>query len=111
MRSLRLVPAIALGTIAFSLASAAWAQAADSANQMNHYYWNDWYFGWGWVLWIGFLFLMFSSFGNWGYSYRAHKKFDEQPRRDATDILNERYARGEITREQYVQLKSDISKA
>ena len=37
-------------------------------------YWNDWSFGWGWVLWFGFIFLMFSSFGNWGYTYRAHKK-------------------------------------
>lgn len=75
---------------------------------MIHNYWNDWYFGWGWVLWFGFIFLMFSSFGNWGYTYRAHRKYDEQPRERAFDILNERYARGEMTREQYAQLKSDI---
>ncbi len=78
---------------------------------MNHVYWNDWYFGWGWILWFGFIFLMFSSLGNWGYSYRAHRKFDGQPRKEAVDILNERYARGEITREQYGVLKSDISSA
>jgi putative membrane protein len=79
--------------------------------EMNHVYWNDWYFGWGWILWFGFIFLMFSSLGNWGYSYRAHRKFDGQPRKEAVDILNERYARGEITREQYGVLKSDISSA
>jgi len=20
---------------------------------MMHNYWNDWYFGWGWILWLG----------------------------------------------------------
>jgi putative membrane protein len=81
------------------------------ANRMNHNYWSDWYFGWGWVLCFGFIFLIFSSFGNWAYTYRAHRKYDEQPEKRALDILNERYARGEITREQYTQLKSDISAA
>jgi putative membrane protein len=78
---------------------------------MDHLYWNDWYFGWGWILWFGFVFLMVSSIGNWGYSYRAHRKYDGRPRKEAVDILNERYARGELTREQYGQLKSDISTA
>jgi putative membrane protein len=76
---------------------------------MNHFATNDWYFGWGWILWIGFIFLMFSGFGNWGYTYRAHRKYDERARNPALDILNERYVRGEITREQYVVLKADIS--
>jgi len=73
-----------------------------------HYYWNDWFFGWGWILWFGFIFLIFSGVGNWGYSYSAHRKFD-LPRKGARDLLDERYARGEITREQYVQLKADIA--
>jgi putative membrane protein len=76
---------------------------------MNHLAGNDWYFGWGWILWIGFIFLMFSGFGNWGYTYRAHRKYDQRPRKQALDILDERYARGEITREQYGVLKSDIA--
>jgi len=70
----------------------------------------NWYFGWGWFLWLGFIFLMFSSAGNWGYTYRAHQKYG-QSRKEAIDILNERYARGDIAREQYALLKSDISKA
>ena len=75
---------------------------------MVHSYWNDWFFGWGWILWLGFLLLMFSSFGNWGYTYPVHRTIG-QPRKEAMDILNERYARREITREQYTQLKADIS--
>lgn len=79
-------------------------------NDMNHLA-NDWYFGWGWFLWLGFIFLMFSSVGNWGYTYRAHRKYDGQIGSNALDILNERYARGEVTRDQFLLLKSDISKA
>ncbi len=78
--------------------------------KMSHDYWNDWYFGWGWFLWFGVFFLMFSSIGNWGYSYRAHRKFDTQPRNAAFEILSQRYARGEITREDYAEMKSEISR-
>jgi putative membrane protein len=78
---------------------------------MTHYYWNDWYFSWGWFLWLGMVLLIFSSVGNWGYSYGAHRKFQSQPRGRALDILNERYARGDINRDEYGKLKSEISAA
>ena len=45
---------------------------------MTHYYWNDWYLSWGWFLWFGIVFLMFSSIGNWGYTYGAHRKYGMQ---------------------------------
>ena len=76
---------------------------------MYHYYWSDWYAGWGWILWFGIVFLLFSSIGNWGYSYRAHQKYDTRPRKEAMEILDERYARGEISREEYGQMKSDLT--
>jgi putative membrane protein len=75
---------------------------------MNNAYNGGWLFGWGWLIWIGFVFLMFSNFGSWGYSYRAHRRVDGLASNSALVILNERYARGELTREQYLQLKADV---
>jgi putative membrane protein len=73
-------------------------------------YWSDWYSGWGWFLWIGVWFLLISSFGNWGYTYRAHRLYrDLGPQKRANDLLNERYAKGEINRNEYLQMKRDIS--
>ena len=77
---------------------------------MGNMYWADWYSGWGWFLWFGVIFLLFSSIGNWGYTYRAHQKYGGSPRKEALDILDARYAKGEITREQYAQMKSEIAK-
>ena len=77
---------------------------------MNHFAANDWYFGWGWILWFGIMFLMFSSIGNWGYTYRAHRKYGDLPAKDALDILNERYARGEITQDDRRTMRAEISR-
>jgi putative membrane protein len=75
---------------------------------MNNY-WNDWYTGWGWFLWVGIFFLIFSSFGNWGYTYQAHRLYrDGSSTKDAVDILNERYARGEIQRDEFHKMKEEI---
>lgn len=71
-------------------------------------YWNDWYSGWGWFLWLGFLILVFSSAGNWGYTYRVHRNYGGPSSNKALDILSERFARGEITHDDYARMKTAI---
>ncbi|MEO9078859.1 MAG: SHOCT domain-containing protein [Rhodanobacter sp.] len=79
---------------------------------MHPYFWNHLYFGWGWFLWVGIIFLLFSTIGNWRYTYAAHRKYGAglPVHKEALEILSERYACGEITREQFAQMKSDIAK-
>ena len=78
---------------------------------MTQYYWNDWYTGWGYFLWFGMFFLLLSSVGNWGYTYSAHRRQNVSPKKDAFDLLNERYAKGEILHEEYKRIRSDIKAA
>ncbi len=76
---------------------------------MTGAYWNEWYSGWGWFLWFGIMILLFSSAGNWGYTYRVHRNYGGPNGKSAQDILNERYARGEISHEEYARMKAAIS--
>jgi putative membrane protein len=62
------------------------------------------------VLWFGFILLLFSGIGNWGYTYSAHRRYGATRGSGARDILDERYARGEVTRDEYAQLKADIAR-
>jgi putative membrane protein len=77
--------------------------------RLDMYNWNNWYTGWGWFLWFGIFALFFSSLGNWSYTYRAHRLYrDGVFNKDAIDFLNERYARGEVNRVEFNQIKNEI---
>ena len=67
------------------------------------------------LLWIvlfvvGLLFLTREGFGIQRLlgTTPSNKQTDRENGQDAINILNERYARGEITREQYQVMKQDL---
>lgn len=74
-----------------------------------------WYTGMGW--WMVFGGIMFVLFWTaiiflivWGIRRFSHGTLNNAPgSRSPLDIAKERYARGEITKEQYEQIKKDLS--
>ena len=70
---------------------------------------NSLEFVWGWIFWVGLIFLFFSTTGNWGYTYQAHRRFRElSASKDSMDILSERFAKGDINRDEFFKMKEEI---
>ena len=91
----------------------------DFWNGNGGYYFPWWILGFIFVLlFIGFIFrVLFWTLIGYDRSGRDferyrhwHGRYWEYPERGAEHILDERYARGEITREQYQQMLDDIRK-
>jgi putative membrane protein len=86
--------------------------------RMPHYYpmMDDYYFGWNpfMSLGMGLVWLIFLIV----VAYFVYKLIKSEkilaPKKpliqSATDIVDERYAKGELTREQYMQMKEDLKK-
>jgi len=76
---------------------------------MDPYYWGPHFFGWMWILPAVFLIVclvfLFSFFfrgsGCWGGRHRHRHDNAESAR----DILDKRYAKGEIAKDQYEEMK------
>jgi putative membrane protein len=74
-------------------------------------WWDGWGMGWWmlfgglWMLifWGGIIFLII-----WGIRKLTERSESSTPKQ-ALDIARERYARGEITREQFEQIKKDLT--
>lgn len=68
---------------------------------------NDWGFGIFSLLWLLFIGFVIYAFIRWiRHSEVGHK--DSYTPTNPLDIARERYAKGEITKEQFEQLKKDL---
>ena len=62
-----------------------------------------WMVVWMVVFWGGLIALIV-----WGIT-RLTRRGDSAPKRDPLDIAKDRYAKGEISREEFEQIKKDLS--
>jgi putative membrane protein len=78
------------------------------------YYGPPFFFGWGFFPWFFFfpvIFLAFFAFrwifwGGWGWGWGGYYRgYYDDP---AMETLKQRYARGEITKEQFEQMTKDL---
>ncbi|MDP2931978.1 MAG: SHOCT domain-containing protein [Chloroflexota bacterium] len=72
--------------------------------------WPD---GWGWMVFGGLWMVVFwggiIALIVWGVKKLTERGGTSGEKRSALDIAKERYARGEITKDQFEQLKKDLS--
>lgn len=120
LRKLRTLPVLAFLVLADPLLAIAQQTQAPSAPQppQGYYYgpgpWHMWGGGYGWPhWWIGpivfFLFFIFCMammfFMMGGRMMHWHRHRDDH----ALDLLKQRFARGEISREEFMQMKRDLT--
>ena len=81
---------------------------------MHHYYGYLFGFGGNIVMFLIFIVLIIlliwaiASAGRRGHYWHDYHNSGQSPRNPGLDVLNERYAKGEITKEEYEQKKKDI---
>ncbi|MCL5031736.1 MAG: SHOCT domain-containing protein [Thermotogae bacterium] len=79
-------------------------------------YWFGWGFGWiqaiiGILIFAFFLWIILHVIRSfrWDHVYRHYRRwwYDDE---DAFEILRKRYAKGEISKEEYEKIKADLEK-
>ncbi len=106
------ITALVIGLL--GLPGAAWAQESPASPRGAWEMMHDW--GWGgmWLMplfmmaWFALMIVVIVLLVRWLGSGNGGRSV---PARTARDILDERYARGEIDREEYLQRKNDIAGA
>jgi putative membrane protein len=104
----------ALVVVAFALPAAVWAQGSPNHPEASWEMMHDWGWGSGWmwlmplfgIAWFALLVVVIVLVVRWLGGGNGDRGASA---RSARDILDERYARGEIDREEYLQRRNDIA--
>ena len=72
----------------------------------QYYYGMPYFFPFGFIFFFIVVFFIFRLlfWGSWGWGYRGHRRYWGDPK----EVLKHRYARGEITKEQFDQMMRDL---
>jgi putative membrane protein len=81
----------------------------DEENGMHDWMINGWGMGFGFIFWLLVLALLVGGVVWFVRSQAAVEGRSQQRRSAGLDVLEERYARGEINREEYLQKKRDLT--
>jgi len=76
--------------------------------------WFGWWFPFGWFFFIPIFFIILFAFRSffWGGSWWGRGSYYDGRNHDpAHEILRERFARGEITKEQYEEMVRDLERS
>ena len=64
--------------------------------------------GWWMIIWMVIFWGGLIALIVWGIT-RLTRRSDSAPKHDPLDVAKERYAKGEISREEFKQIKKDLS--
>ena len=73
---------------------------------MNGGYYHSWWMPWGWIIGLIILIAIIWIISRILYQTQAENQLSNI---SALDILKQRYARGEISKEEYLEKKDDIT--
>jgi putative membrane protein len=69
---------------------------------------NGWGMGFGFIFWLVILAVIIAGIV-WFVRAQPYSQRSQERRSTGLDVLEERYARGDITREEYLQKKRDVT--
>jgi putative membrane protein len=91
-------------SIALSIYFASWRTAS-----FNYpFFFFPFHFGWLGGLFLIIIVLLIAKWFFWSWRRGRYYSYPHQQRPDAASIVKERYAKGEITKEQYEQILRDL---
>jgi putative membrane protein len=82
-----------------------WGCAARASQKEVDMHWGGYYWGWLWVIWIPIMVVVVVLVS---WIVKGSSRSSEEPRESAEEILKRRYARGEISKQEFERMLQDL---